>query len=104
MAPVRIALNPKPGPQVGTGIAATHGILMKGADAMERAARVKAVLFDKTGTLTEGHPSVVAFESFESQVLARMWPGHIRFRVLGCGALLLERVIRQCVHHLSLPG
>ena len=56
--------------QVGTGIAAKHGILIKGADAMERAAKVSAVLFDKTGTLTEGHPAVVAVELFDPQV----WP------------------------------
>lgn len=59
-----------PLPQVGTGVAATHGILIKGADAMERAAHVRAVLFDKTGTLTEGRPSVVDFQSFDSQVRA----------------------------------
>lgn len=54
--------------QVGTGIAAKHGILIKGADAMERAANVRVVMFDKTGTLTEGRPSVVAFEAFDSKV------------------------------------
>ncbi len=58
-------------PKVGTGIAAKHGILIKGADAMERAAKVSAVLFDKTGTLTEGHPAVVAVELFDPQVCAR---------------------------------
>ena len=53
---------------MGTGIAAKHGILIKGADAMERAANVRVVMFDKTGTLTEGRPSVVAFEAFDSKV------------------------------------
>ncbi len=60
-------------PQVGTGIAAKHGILIKGADAMERAAKVSAVLFDKTGTLTEGHPAVVAVELFDPQVCLRTY-------------------------------
>lgn len=68
---------------MGTGIAATHGILMKGADAVERAANVQAVLFDKTGTLTEGRPSVVAFESFNSQVRARRQPRFLELSVLG---------------------
>lgn len=42
----------------GTGKAAEHGILFKGADAIERASRLTTVVFDKTGTLTRGEPSV----------------------------------------------
>ncbi|MBX6367104.1 MAG: copper-translocating P-type ATPase [Rhodospirillales bacterium] len=45
---------------VGTGIAARAGILIKDAEALERAHAVTTVAFDKTGTLTEGKPSVVA--------------------------------------------
>ena len=43
---------------VGTGAAARHGILIKDAEALERAHAVRAVAFDKTGTLTEGRPEV----------------------------------------------
>ena len=43
---------------VGTGVAARHGILIRDADALERAHAVTVVAFDKTGTLTEGRPSV----------------------------------------------
>ncbi len=39
---------------VGTGRAAGEGVLFRGEDAIERAARVDLVLTDKTGTLTSG--------------------------------------------------
>jgi P-type Cu+ transporter len=41
---------------VGTGRAAEQGILFRGADALERAARADVVLTDKTGTLTSPTP------------------------------------------------
>ena len=43
---------------VGTGAAARAGILIKDAEALERAHAVDVVVFDKTGTLTEGRPEV----------------------------------------------
>ena len=43
---------------VGTGRAATLGILIRDAAALEGAHRVRTVAFDKTGTLTEGRPHV----------------------------------------------
>jgi Cu+-exporting ATPase len=42
----------------GSGIAAQHGIIFKGADAIEAASKARTVVFDKTGTLTKGEPSV----------------------------------------------
>ncbi|MBQ5837221.1 MAG: cadmium-translocating P-type ATPase [Clostridia bacterium] len=43
---------------VGIGRGASNGVLIKNADALERACEIKAIILDKTGTLTEGKPSV----------------------------------------------
>ena len=43
---------------VASGKAASLGILLKEAAALERAEKIKALIFDKTGTLTEGKPVV----------------------------------------------
>ncbi len=45
---------------VGTGAAARRGILIKDAEALERAHAISVVVFDKTGTLTEGRPVLTA--------------------------------------------
>jgi Cu+-exporting ATPase len=44
---------------VGVGRAAQAGILVRSADAIERAEKVTHLVTDKTGTLTEGKPKVV---------------------------------------------
>ena len=43
---------------VGTGTGAQHGILIKNATSLERAAAIQIVVLDKTGTITEGKPAV----------------------------------------------
>ena len=43
---------------VATGRGASRGILIKGGEALQRAARVDTVVLDKTGTITEGRPAV----------------------------------------------
>ncbi len=45
---------------VGVGRGAQNGILIKNAEAIEKAEKVTHVLTDKTGTLTEGKPKVTA--------------------------------------------
>ncbi|MCK6895893.1 copper-exporting P-type ATPase CopA [Enterobacter bugandensis] len=44
----------------GVGRAAEFGVLVRDADALQRASILDTIVFDKTGTLTEGKPQVVA--------------------------------------------
>lgn len=44
---------------VGTGLGASHGILIKSGEVLETTHKVQAVVLDKTGTVTEGKPKVV---------------------------------------------
>lgn len=43
---------------VGTGVAASYGILIKGGDILEKINSITTIVFDKTGTLTSGCPLV----------------------------------------------
>ncbi len=44
----------------GVGRAASHGILIKNAEALEQLSSVNALVIDKTGTLTEGKPRIIS--------------------------------------------
>ena len=55
---------------VGVGKGAEAGILIRGAEYLERSQKITTIVFDKTGTLTKGEPSVtdiVAFGSFDEK-------------------------------------
>ena len=58
----------------GVGRAAEYGVLVRDADALQRASTLSTLVFDKTGTLTEGTPRVVDITLFngadQQQVLA----------------------------------
>jgi len=63
----------------GTGVAARYGILIKDAEALERAHEVTAVVFDKTGTLTSGTPRIahlIAVDGDKDQLL--QWAGALQ--------------------------
>ncbi len=53
---------------VGSGVGLRHGILVRGAPALESLGRVATVILDKTGTLTAGRPSVVARRGSEEAI------------------------------------
>ena len=54
----------------GTGVAARYGILIKDAEALERAHEVSAVVFDKTGTLTSGAPRIAHLSAIDGDEAA----------------------------------
>jgi P-type Cu+ transporter len=66
--PCGIALAAPTALFVGSGLAAQHGILVKGGgEAFQEASALDVVVFDKTGTLTEGgNPSVTNHEIMTS--------------------------------------
>ena len=57
---------------VGMGKGAEKGILIKDAESLENANKVRTVIFDKTGTLTEGKPKVTDIVITENQKMNRI--------------------------------
>ena len=52
---------------VGTGVAASLGILIKGGDVLQKMSSITTIVFDKTGTLTSGSPVVKDIISIKEQ-------------------------------------
>ena len=88
---------------VGVGKGAEAGILIRGAEVLERAQKLTTVIFDKTGTLTRGEPNVTDIvplgAATEEQVL--------RFAAaveIGSEHPLGEAIVRAAQHrNIELP-
>lgn len=57
---------------VGTGVGASHGILIKSGEALQQAKEIDTVVMDKTGTITSGKLSVRGVGSFAPQITEQL--------------------------------
>ena len=57
---------------VSTGKGAEHGVLIRNAEALEKAYQVNTVLLDKTGTITRGEPAVTDFRPASGQTMEHL--------------------------------
>ena len=92
--------------------AATHGVIVRGADVLERMASVRRIVFDKTGTLTESGlrvERVVGLSVSEAELLALAASierdvEHPVARAVVAAAHLRGATLRRAEHVAVFPG
>jgi P-type Cu+ transporter len=88
---------------VGVGKGAEAGILIRGAEVLERARKLNVVVFDKTGTLTRGEPNVTDIVPLGGQGEAEILRSGAAVEV-GSEHPLGEAIVRAAKHQgLDLP-
>ncbi|MCK6501956.1 cadmium-translocating P-type ATPase [Myxococcota bacterium] len=75
--PCALALSTPLSAHAGLGAAARRGLLLRGGDAVRRAALVDLVALDKTGTLTWGRPRVVVADDAVLRIAAGIERGSV---------------------------
>ncbi|XP_013143521.1 PREDICTED: copper-transporting ATPase 1 isoform X3 [Papilio polytes] len=102
---------------VATGVGAKLGLLIKGAEPLENAHKVKTVIFDKTGTITRGKTSVAKVSLLTGEpaslpdILACLHTAELNSEhpvasaiVRWCGAALGETRAASCSGFAAAPG
>ena len=88
---------------VGVGKGAEAGILIRGAEVLERAEKLTTVVFDKTGTLTRGEPNITDIIAIGNQTEADILRAAAAVEV-GSEHPLGEAIVRAAQHReLALP-
>jgi Cu+-exporting ATPase len=75
---------------VGVGKGAEAGILIRGAEYLERSQKITAVVFDKTGTLTKGEPAV-------TDIVAVSGNSELLLKVAGAAEIGSEHPLAQAI-------
>ncbi|MCL0029275.1 copper-translocating P-type ATPase [Dehalococcoidia bacterium] len=97
---------------VGTGRGAEQGVLIRSAEALERAHKVDVVVMDKTGTLTRGSPAVtdVYTQGFGDDALLSLAAAAEQGSEHHLGTAIVEASyqrgleIQQCFDFTATPG